>query len=144
MRGVIVLSVLREEIGRRGRKALWMGAAMVLVAGVATASPSSPEEPAISAVIADYARAIETRDLELFRSVKPVLSPDEEQRLRTAFANTESHSVKITLRSVEVKDSQATVHLARRDTIGSIVASFPQTIVLRRGPKGWTIDEIGK
>ncbi len=136
------MSVLREETGRMGRKALWVGAAMALLAGIATAS--SPEETAISAVIADYARAIETRDLELFRSVKPVLSPDEEQRLRTAFANAVSHSVKITLRSVEVKESQATVHLARRDTIGSIVASFPQTIVLRRGPKGWTIEEIGK
>ena len=60
---------------------------MTLLAGVATAKPSSPEESAISTVIADYARAIETRDLELFRSVKPVLSQDEEQRLRTAFAN---------------------------------------------------------
>jgi hypothetical protein len=115
---------------------------MTLLAGVATASP--PEGTAISAVIADYARAIETRDLELFRSVKPVLSQDEEQRLRTAFANAEAHSVKITVRSVEVKESQATVRLARRDTIGSIVASFPQTIVLRRGSKGWTIEEIGK
>ena len=138
------MSALCEETGRTGRKVLWVAAAMALLAGVATASPASPEESAISAVIADYARAIETRDLDLFRSVKPVLSPDEEQRLRIAFANAESHSVKITLRSVEVKESQATVHLARRDTIGSIVASFPQTIVLRRGPKGWTIDEIGK
>jgi hypothetical protein len=106
---------------------------------------ASPDEGAISAVIADYARAIETKNLDLFRSVKPVLSPAEEQRLRIAFANAESHSVKFTLRSIEVRDSRATVHLARRDTIGSIVASFPQTIVLTRGGKGgWTIDEIGK
>jgi hypothetical protein len=117
---------------------------MTLLAGFATGAPSSPEESAISAVLADYARAIETRDLVLFRSVKPTLSSAEEQKLRVAFANVEAHSVKITVRSVEVKESQATVHLARRDTIGSIVASFPQTIVLRRGPKGWTIDEIGK
>ena len=106
---------------------------------------ASPDEGAISAVIADYARAIETKNLELFRSVKPVLSPDEEQRLRIAFANAESHSVKVTLRSIEVRESRATVRLARRDTIGALVASFPQTIVLTRGGKGgWTIDEIGK
>ena len=106
---------------------------------------AAPDEGAISAVIADYARAIETKNLDLFRSVKPVLSPDEEQRLRIAFANAESHSVKVTLRSIEVRESRATVHLARRDTIGKIVASFPQTIVLTRGGKGgWTIDEIGK
>ena len=112
---------------------------------LAGAPLASPDEGAISAVIADYARAIETRNLELFRSVKPVLSPDEEQRLAIAFANAESHSVKVTLRSIEVRESRATVHLARRDTIGSIVASFPQTIVLTRGEKGgWTIDEIGR
>jgi hypothetical protein len=127
-----------------GRMVLSIGAVLALFAAVATGSPATPEEAAISAVIADYARAIETKDIELFRSVKPVLSPDEEQRLRSAFANAESHSVKITLHSIQVKDPSATVRLARRDTIGAIVASFPQTIVLRRGPKGWTIAEIGK
>jgi hypothetical protein len=128
-----------------GRTILSVGAAlMTLLAATATASPATPEEAAISAVIADYARAIETKNLELFRSVKPTLTPAEEQRLRAAFANAESHSVKFTLQSIEVKDPKAIVRLARRDTIGSIVASFPQTLALRRGPKGWTIDEIGK
>jgi hypothetical protein len=126
-----------------GGAILSIGAALTLL-GAAAASPATPEETAISAVIADYARAIETKNLELFRSVKPTLSPAEEQRLRAAFANTESHSVKFTLQSIEVKDPRAVVHLARRDTIGSIVASFPQTLALHRGPKGWTIDEIGK
>jgi hypothetical protein len=122
--------------------------ASLLISGErAAASPGtspSTEEAAISAVLADYARAIETRDIELFRSVKPVLSPAEEQRLRAAFANTEAHTVKITLRSIELKEPHATVHLARRDTIGTIVASFPQTILLTRSAKGWAIEEIGK
>jgi hypothetical protein len=130
------------------RKALLIASIVALATRGAIASPSAPigsrEEAAISAVIADYARAIETKNLELFRSVKPILSPDEEQRLRIAFANAERHAVKITLRSIEVREPRATVHLARRDTIGSIVASFPQTIVMARGPKGWTIDEISK
>lgn len=125
--------------------ALALTMAMPAKVAFAWAPLASPDEGAISAVIADYARAIETKNLDLFRSVKPVLSPDEEQRLRMAFANAESHSVKVTLRSIEVKESRATVHLARRDTIGSIVASFPQTIFLTRGGKGgWTIDLIGK
>jgi hypothetical protein len=129
------------------RWALWGGALAILLAPAAPVSSApfaSQDEGPISAVIAEYARAIETRNLELFRSVKPILSGEEEQRLRAAFANTDAHSVKITLLSIEVKEPRATVRLARRDTIGSIVASFPQTIVLTRGPKGWTIDEIGK
>jgi hypothetical protein len=134
--------------GRRVRAVLGIVASLSLltVSSEATpgASPASSEEAAITAVLANYARAIETRDIELFRSVKPVLSPEEEQRLRAAFANTEAHTVKITLRSIEVKEPRATVHLARRDTIGTIVASFPQTIVLTRSTRGWSIQEIGK
>jgi hypothetical protein len=138
------VSSARFRAGGSRRLALSFGAALTLLAAAATASPASPEEGAISAVIADYARAIETKNLDLFRSVKTTLSAAEEQRLRTAFANTETHSVKFTLHSIEVKEPRAVVHLARRDTIGSIVASFPQTLALSRGPKGWTIDEIGK
>ena len=133
--------------GGGSRRVLWVGAALTLLAAAATtatAAPAASEEAAIAAVVADYARAIETKNLDLFRSVKTTLSAAEEQRLRTAFGNTEAHSVKFTLHSIEVKDPRAIVHLARRDTIGSIVASFPQTLALSRGPKGWTIDEIGK
>lgn len=137
-------SLLSPRTGWTSRSLRLAGVVLILLATAATAAPASPEDAAISAVVADYARAIETKNIELFRSVKPTLSPAEEQRLRAAFANAESHSVKATLLSVEVKDAHAVVHLARRDTIGSIVASFPQTLVLSRGPKGWTIDEIGK
>lgn len=130
------------------RRFLHLGAAFALLAAMAGAAPNtttaSAEEAAITAVIVDYAHAIEAKSLDQFRAVKPVLSPDEEQRLRTAFANTATHVVKFTVTSVEVGAARATVRLARRDTIGSIVASFPQKIVLAKGPKGWTIEEIGK
>ena len=45
-------------------------------------SAGGAEEPAIRRVLADYGRAIEGKDLALFRSVKPNLSGDEEKRLR--------------------------------------------------------------
>jgi len=142
---------LVRKTRRLSLAAFWLGAALAFPGGALAfrsspppSSPASPEEGAISAVIAEYARAIETKDIDLFRAVKPTLSPDEEQRLRASFAIAAAHSVKVTLRSIEVKEPHATVRLARRDTIGSLVASFPQTLVLTRGPKGWTIDEIGK
>src|SRR5918995_2450657 len=67
------------------------------------AVPASPDDSAIRKVIADYGRAIETKDLELFKSVKPNLSPDEERRTRTAFETVKSQVVKITVVSVDIQ-----------------------------------------
>src|SRR6185436_7223165 len=65
-------------------------------------SESLPDE-AIRKVIADYGKAIETKDLDLFRTVKPNLSEEEERRARTAFGTVKSQVVKITVNSVDVQ-----------------------------------------
>ena len=107
--------------------------------------PSSPDDTAVRKLIADYGRAIETKDLGLFKIVKPNLSPDEERRTRTAFDTVKSQVVKITVVSVDVQGTDAVVRVSRRDTInGSLVSSFPQTFRLTRGKAGWSIQEIGK
>jgi hypothetical protein len=106
---------------------------------------SSADETAIRKVIADYARAIENKDVELFKTVKPNLSADEEKRARTAFASIQSQVVKITFLSIDLKDRQAVVKVTRRDTInGSIPGAFPQTFTMSKGRTGWVIDEIGR
>ena len=110
----------------------------------ASAAPS-PDETAIRKVIADYAKAIENKDLDLFKTVKPNLTLEEEKRARTAFASIQSQVVKITFLSVELKEHQAVVKVTRRDTInGSIVSSFPQTFSLAKETAGWTIQDIGR
>jgi hypothetical protein len=110
-----------------------------------TPPPSSPEDIAVRKVIADYGRAIETKDLGLFKTVKPNLSPDEERRTRLAFETVKSQVIKITVVSVDVQGTDAVVRVSRRDTInGSLVSSFPQTFRLARGKAGWSIQEIGK
>ena len=106
---------------------------------------SSADETAIRKVIADYARAIENKDIDLFKAVKPSLSPDEEKRARTAFASIQSQVVKITFVSIDMKEHQAVVKVTRRDTInGSIPGAFPQTFTMSKGRTGWVIDEIGR
>ena len=106
---------------------------------------ASADETAIRKVIADYARAIENKDVELFKTVKPNLSADEEKRARTAFASIQSQVVKITFLSIDLKDRQAVVKVTRRDTInGSIPGAFPQTFTMSKGRTGWVIDEIGR
>jgi len=110
-----------------------------------SAAALSPDETAIRKVIADYARAIESKDVDLFKTVKPNLSADEEKRARTAFASIQSQVVKITFVSIDMKENQAVVKVTRRDTVnGSIPGAFPQTFTMSKGRTGWVIDEIGR
>jgi hypothetical protein len=109
------------------------------------AAAESTDETAIRKLIADYAKAIESKSLDLFKAVKPNLTPDEEKRAKAAFASVQSHVVKITFLSIDVKERQAVVKVTRRDTInGSIPGAFPQTFNLSKGRAGWVIDEIGR
>jgi hypothetical protein len=104
-----------------------------------------PGEDAIRRLVDAYEHAIESKDLELFRSVKPNLSPDEEKRLRKAFEGTVSQAVEIRIESIQIDGAAAVARLARRDTLnGSIVSSFQQTLKLSRSGTGWVIDEIGR
>jgi serine/threonine protein kinase len=109
---------------------------------VATAPPS--DEPAIRKVISDYGRAIESKDLDLFRSIKPNLSGDEEQRLRAAFQGSQRQKVAITIDGIRIAGSEATVRLTRRDTLDSHTVTSQQTISLARVGGSWVIRDIGK
>jgi tRNA A-37 threonylcarbamoyl transferase component Bud32 len=103
------------------------------------------EETAIRRVLADYGSAIERKDLALFRTVKPDLSPDEEKRLRDAFSAVRSQQVGITVSSIKVSGSQATVHVLRHDTIdGKRQGFFRQIFTVVKGPSGWVIEGIGQ
>ena len=96
-------------------------------------------------LLVSYEKAIETKDLALFRSVKPNLSADEEKRLRKAFDSTRTHEVNISVEALECQEGHCLARLTRRDTLdGSIVSSFPQTLRLTHGPDGFVIEEIGR
>lgn len=149
-----------ESGGRWGGRPLFVLALLVLLPNLslvraeasihvpevtAAAGPESPDEAAVRKLLGDYARAIESKDLGLFRTVKPNLTKEEESRLQKAFASVQSQVVKITIQSIQVQVRQATVRVLRRDTIdSSTIASFPQTLLLDRGQGGWTIREINR
>jgi hypothetical protein len=149
------------EFGRRcdgGRLLVWVLSLVLLSPFLAWAEPSvhlpdvtaptgpeTPDEAAVRKLLGDYARAIEHKDLALFRTVKPNLTKEEEARLQKAFSSVQSQVVKITIQSIQVQVRQATVRLQRRDTIdSSTIASFPQTLLLDREKDGWTIREINR
>ena len=102
------------------------------------------EEPAIRKVIADYGRAIASKDIALFRAVKPNLTPDEEKRLQESFKAIKSQQVAITIDGVSVDGSQATVKVSRQDTInGKPVQPIRQVFRLAQAGGGWAIQAIG-
>jgi hypothetical protein len=136
LRIVVALALLAAATG---------GFALEEQTAIAAAAVESPEEAAIRKLIADYARAIESKDLGLFKTVKPSLTADEEKRAKAAFSSIQSQVVKIVFVSIDVKEHQAVVKVTRRDTInGSIPGAFPQTFNLSKGRSGWVIDEIGR
>jgi serine/threonine-protein kinase len=102
------------------------------------------EEPAVRRVIAEYGRALQNKDLALFRSVKPNLSGSEEDKLRASFANIKDWRVNISISSVVIDGSQATVHASRNDTVNGKPVSLHQRFTLTKGAGGWTIREIGQ
>jgi hypothetical protein len=113
--------------------------------GAHAATATKLQEDALKRLLASYERAIETKDLALFRSVKPNLSAEEERRLRKAFESTTTHEVTITIEALDCQEARCTARLVRRDTLdGSIVSSFPQTLRLAQGAEGLVIEEIGR
>jgi len=112
---------------------------------VAPAAPTaSSAEAAIQKLLADYARAIETKDLGLFRSVKPSLSGDEEKGLREFFKNSRDYKVGLTIEAVKVDGSQATVAVSRADTArGNAMKPYRQSFRLVQRGGSWVIQSIG-
>jgi hypothetical protein len=110
--------------------------------------PSQDEidDAAIRRVVATYGRAIETKDLALFRSIKPNLSPDEERRLQQGFRAVTSQRVTLTVTSIDRQGDSAAVVVQRRDVLDvggrRQTVEARQSLTLTRAGVGWVIAEI--
>jgi hypothetical protein len=95
-----------------------------------------------------YGRAIETKNVDLFRSVRPGLSSAEEARLRDSFRQVESHQVAITVDQLRVDGRNATVRLSRLDMFVTSgrrqTQRSQQTLRLEKASAGWIITAIGQ
>ena len=113
---------------------------------VPAASPIESDDALIRGVIRTYERAIETKNVDLFRSVRPGLSAAEERTLRASFSQIVSQQVDITIEELRIDGRAANVRLSRRDTIMSggrrQTASSRQTLRLEKGASGWIITQI--
>jgi predicted Ser/Thr protein kinase/tetratricopeptide (TPR) repeat protein len=103
-------------------------------------APARSSEAEVRRVIEEYARAMQSRDIALYRALKPDLSADDEKRLREAFKNSKADSVGITVESVEIDGDRATVRATRQDVIdGRTTRAVIQTFRLARVGSTWQI-----
>ncbi len=108
--------------------------------------PAETDETAIRNVVATYGRAIEQKDIALFRSIKPNLSSDEERRLMEGFRAVTSQQVALTVASIDRTDDNAVVVVNRRDVLDvrgrRQTVESRQTLALSRSSGRWVIEEI--
>jgi hypothetical protein len=110
------------------------------------ATPAEEDDAAIRRLVANYARAIEAKDLALFRAIKPNLTAQEERRLRDGFRDVTSQRVSLTVLSIAHRGDEASVALRRRDTIQAggrqQTLESLQTLRVARVNNGWVITDI--
>jgi serine/threonine protein kinase len=104
-----------------------------------------PDDAAIRRVIRTYEQAIETKDIALYRSVRPGLRSAEETVLRNSFQQVDSQEVEIRVESLTVTGRTATARIARTDTLINggrrQTQKSAQTLRFERTPAGWVISE---
>jgi serine/threonine protein kinase len=108
--------------------------------------PAETDDAAIRRVIATYKTAIETKNVALYRSVRPGLSAAEEARLRESFRQVESQQVSITTEEIRVEGRTATARVSGQAVIVSPgrkqLQNIRQTIRLEKTATGWIITSI--
>jgi tetratricopeptide (TPR) repeat protein len=119
-----------------------------------SAAPGSPaavsgaaHETAIRRVIDDYKRAIEGKDLLLYRAVRPNVTDQELKRLQDVFRAVKSQQVNIRVESVEVSSTgtEGTVRATTQMTVnGQAMKPLSQVFSFVRGPEGWVIRALGQ
>ena len=127
-------------------------------AGATVTEAAAPETPvnvpapqnddaAIRDVLATFERAIETKDMTLYRLVRPTLSDDDASRVRAGFEAVQAQQVDLRVLSIDVQGNLAVVRVSRRDTIqtvgGERTQESDQTVTLAKTVEGWVITQMG-
>jgi hypothetical protein len=136
------------------RLPLLLSLAMLSSSGIASAQYLTTSKPTavkssvagpdtVQQVVEKYELAIEARDVELFRLLMPRLSTDAEKRLRASFEQIRSQQVDMTIRSVDIDGTTATVRVSREDTVdGRRMKPIQQNFHLARQDDRWQIESL--
>ncbi|HET9568475.1 MAG TPA: serine/threonine-protein kinase [Vicinamibacterales bacterium] len=113
----------------------------------AQAAPSVAEsdDAAIRRVIQTYKRAIETKDIALFRSVRPNLTRAAETVLMNSFKQIDSQQIDLRVENLRIDGRTASAQIVRRDTLITAgrrqVQNSTQTLGFQKTDAGWFITE---
>ena len=112
----------------------------------APAGPSAEDQAAVRQVIARYEKAIEEKDIGLFKRIMPTLSGGQEKALKDGFKlQKKGHDVRIRFDSIDFNGNEATIRLTRTDTVnGKPLDPIQQSIVLVKSAGGWSIRSVGQ
>jgi hypothetical protein len=109
------------------------------------AAPVESDEAAIKRVIGTYERAIETKDIALYRSIRTNLSRAAETVLTNSFRQIDSQEIDVRVENLRIDGRTATARLARRDTLITSgrreVRNSTQTLRFEKTNAGWLIAE---
>jgi serine/threonine protein kinase len=116
------------------------------------AAPAAPapsvaesDDAAIRRVIQTYKRAIETKDIALFRSVWPNLSRAAETTIANSFRSIDSQQIELRIDNLRIDGRTASAQIVRRDTLTTSgrrqVQNITQTLRFQKTDAGWFITE---
>jgi hypothetical protein len=118
---------------------------LALAAPTAPVAPGPSDDALIRKLIGDFQRAIENKDVALYRALRPSLSSDEERKLRAAFENVRSQEVELHVDQVSLDGATAVARVRRSGKVnGQAVPTVQQVFRLVKGPSGWLIRDIGQ
>ncbi|HZM95470.1 MAG TPA: serine/threonine-protein kinase [Vicinamibacterales bacterium] len=107
--------------------------------------PVESDEAAIRRVIGTFERAIETKDIALYRSVRPNLSKAAETVLTNSFRQIDTQEIDLQIENLRVEGRTASARIVRRDTLiisgRRQVQNSTQTLRFEKTATGWIIAE---
>ena len=108
-------------------------------------APAESDDAAIRRVIQTYKRAIETKNIELYRSIRPNLSRAAETTLMNSFKQIDSQQIDLRIENLRIEGRTASALIVRRDTLITSgrrqVQNSTQTLRFEKTDAGWFIAE---
>ena len=113
----------------------------------AVPAPATGPRAEIRALLENYVRAVETKDVALLHRVRPNLTEDELRRVRQSNEIKRSHKVDLRVFDVTVNGDEAQADGRREDVVVLSSGQRLQTetkfsYTFKRGPRGWVLDQV--
>ena len=109
------------------------------------AAPVESDEAAIRRVIRTFEQAIETKDIALYRSVRPNLSKAAETVLTNSFRQNDKQEIELRVENLRIEGRTASARIVRQDTLITSgrrqVQNSTQTLRFEKTATGWIIVE---